>query len=63
MSQENYVISESLNEIGMPILAKDAVRQSDGGILQGYVKTIVNYSQKNNRQDLLERLWSVGLWY
>lgn len=63
MNQENYVIAETLQAINMPILAKDAVRQPDGGILQGYVKTIVDYSVKHNRQDLLERLWSVGLYY
>ena len=63
MFKHNHVIADSLTDLGMHILAKDAIQQSNQVILQGYVKIITLKSMNLNRPDVMERLWSVGLAY
>lgn len=60
---ERYVISDSLNSMGMTILANDAIKQLDHVILNNYVSILEKAAIQKKRHDIIERLWSIGLIY
>lgn len=58
-----YVISDSLNSMGMTILANDAIKQLDHVILNNYVSILEKAAIQNKRHDIIERLCFAGLIY
>lgn len=60
---QRYVISDSLKDLGMTILANDAIKQLDHVILNNYVSILEKAAIHQRRHDIIERLCFAGLIY
>lgn len=58
-----YMLSDMLESNGFRSLAHDVKFQSDGNIIDRYVRLIENKARKINDVDILDRLSFAGLIY
>lgn len=62
-TDDRWVLSIVLERLGFSIMSKDILKETNGSVLQKYIKIAEREATKLKDHESLERLWSCGLIY